>query len=271
MKKKFLATAIAVSLGLGLQTANAEQPAAENYRQIFQSGTFYVEYKDNYTVRIIGEKDGKRMERTKYETGMSWMKFLNPLGMLFGGSGPKHPEVMHKDGKYYQFTEKNRATVCEDDNLDEENLNPKEGWNGIGQKLALPTELAVFYWNDPYRVQTVALDAPSATWSGKKAVDEKEYDCDRYASRIKTASGGDEAYYVYEMLYSEGVLKKIQSYVLRNGEEYPINALDIKKIEGSVPDDLFKIDKNTKVYAAGMGDMNDLLEQPEQIDTMEAL
>lgn len=271
MKKKFVAAAIALSVGLGIHPAGAEQPAAEGYRQIFRSGTFYVEYKDNYTVRIIGEKDGKRMERTKYETGMSWMAVLNPLGMLFGGSSPKHPEVMHKDGKYYQFTEKNKATVCDDDKLNEENLNPREGWSNIGQKLALPTELAVFFWDDPYRVQINALSAPTETWSGQKTIDDKVYDCDRYASGINSASGKEEAYYVYDMLYLEGALKKIQSYVVRNNEEYPVNTLDIKKIEGTVPEDLFKIGKNTKIYAAGTGDMNDLLEQPEQIDTMEAL
>ena len=271
MKKQLIAAMLALSLGTGAGVASAEQPAANEYRQIFQSGQFHVEYKDNYTTRIIGEKNGARMERTTYETGLGWMQFLNPLGMLFGGSGPKYPEVMHKDGKYYQFLEKNKVTVCEDSKLEEENLDPKEGWNGISQKLALPAELAVFYWNDPYRTNSQVLAAPEATWSGKKTVDEKEYDCDRYASRLRAADGGAEAYYVYEMLYEAGRLKKIQSYVLKDGEEYPVNKLSIKVISGELPDNLFKIDSKAKVYEAGMGDMNDLLDQLVEIGPMEGI
>ena len=271
MKKQIFATALSLSLMVSLQPVSAEQPAAETYRQIFQSGTFYVEYKDKYTTRIISEKDGQRMERTNYETSLSWMKFLNPLGMLFGGGTPKHPEVLHKDGKYYQFTEDDKATVCTDEQLEEENLNPREGWSTIGQKLALPTELSVFFWTDPYRTQSAALSAPEVTWSGKKTYDGKEYDCDRYTSPIHSAAGDTEANYIYDMLYQNGRLVEIRSYIERNGEGYPINTLEIKKIEGKVPEGLFKIKKNTKVYAAGTGDMNDLLEQPEQIGTLEGI
>ena len=271
MKKGIIAAAIALSMGMAPGASSAEQPAADGYRQIFASGKFYVEYKDNYTVRIIGEKDGKRMERTSYESGLSWMQYLNPLGMLFGGEGPKHPEVMYRDGKYYQFTDKSKAIVCERSKLGDENLDPREGWNGIGQKLALPVELAVFHWDDPYREKSMALQKPELMWSGKKTVDKKEYDCDRYSSPIKSASGGDGAYYVYEMLYENGNLVKIQSYVRRGEDEYPINVLSIKKISGDIPESLFKIGKNTKVYEAGIGDMNDLLDQPTQVETMEGL
>ena len=163
MRKKWMLSAV-LSLSLMAASASAEQPTAEQYRQTFHSGNFYVEFKDNYTTRIIGEKNGKRMERTKYESKMGWMDIFNPLGALFRGSGPKHPEVMHQDGKYYQFTEDDRAIVCEESQLADENLNPKEGWNGIGQKLALPQELAVFYWDDPYRESTYLMDAPEPTW-----------------------------------------------------------------------------------------------------------
>lgn len=271
MKKTLTSAALIAALSLSAATAGAEQSAANEYRTMFRSGNFYVEYKDNYTVRIIGETDGKRMERTKYESSMSWMAMLNPLGMLFGGSGPKHPEVLHKDGKYYQFTEKNKATVCDDSQLNDENLDPRQGWGNISQKLALPAELAVFYWEDPYRQKSAALAAPTEIWSGKKTAEGKEYDCDRYASRLLSASGSDEAQYVYDMLYENGVLKMIQSYVKRGNDEYPINTLSIKKIEGNVPENLFKIPKGTKIYAAGTGDMNDLLEQPAQIGVMEGL
>ncbi|MBR3624175.1 MAG: hypothetical protein IKN43_12605 [Selenomonadaceae bacterium] len=268
MKKRLLTAALILSLSSSI--AGAEQNAAENYRQIFASGDFYVEYQDNYTKRVIGEKNGKRMERTVY-SGAGLATAFNPLGALFGGGTTKYPEVMYKDGKFYQFQSDDKAIVCDKADLAYENLNPKEGWNGIERKLALPTELAVFFWEDPYREKNSVIGKPSATWSGKKKIEDKEYDCDRYASLITRASGKGESYYVYEMLYEKGELTIARSYVKTGDEEHLINEVKIKKISGNMPDNLFKISKKTKVYAAGKGDMDDLLENPAEVEQMEGI
>ncbi len=257
MSKKILVAAV-LALGMFSGSAGAEQAAADTYRQIFQSEEFYVEYEDNYAVRIVAQKAGKRLTRMNYG---NWG--------IFGG-GSKYPEVMYKDGKYYQFLSAGKAIVCEQSRLADENLDPRQGWNGIGQKLALPLELAVFYWNDPYREKKLDFEAPKETWSGKKTLGKIEYDCDRYASRVYSASSG-ESWYIYEMLYDKGALKKIYSYVKKGEEEYPVNKLDIKKIGSKWPDNLFKIDAKTKVCAAGTGDMNDLLEQPVVVGVMEGI
>lgn len=270
MNKKILSMAIAIYLGLNISSANAEQEAAQKYAQIFASSNFYIEYQDNYTKRIIGEKDGKRMERTTYSVP-GWTMAFNPLGSLFGGGSPKHPEVLYKNGKYYQFQSSDKAIVCDKADLTNENLNPKENWNGIERKLAVPMELSAFFWDDPYREKSAAIEKPALTWSGKKTENKIEYDCDRYESAIKTASGGGDTRYIYEMLYEKGELKIAKSYVKKGDKEHSINTVTIKKIIGELPADSFKISSKTKVYAAGKGDMDDLLENPALVEEMEGI
>ena len=270
MTNKKLVVAALFCLSLNAGAANAEEAAAENYRQIFSSGNFYVEYQDKYTSRIIGEKNGKRLERTKYNIP-GWVNVFNPLGALFGGGEPKYPEVMCKDGKFYQFSSDDKAIVCDKADLSGENLNPKENWNGVERKLAVPMELAVFFWDDPYREKSAAIEKPVLAWSGKKTVDNVQYDCDRYESVIKNASGGAECKYIYETLYEKGELKLARSFVERGGEEHLINTVKVKKISGDMPKDLFKISKKTRIFAAGKGDMDDLIENPAEVGIMEGL
>ena len=262
--KSVFAVLLAWSAVMG--NASAEQPAAEEYRQIFRSGTFYVEYKDAYTSRILAETEGKRMERTSYND-MAWVLAFNPLGSLFGGED-KFPEVLHRNGKYYQFVEDNEAMVISEDQMAAENLNPRQGWNTVRKKLALPTELAVFYWEDPYRDKSAAIAVPQFAASMKKALGGKEYECDRYVSAVRSINGGEEAQLVYDMFYDNGNLVEAHSIILQGGQEYPVNEVKIRKLTAEIPKGAFKISKKTKVYAAGIGDMNDLLENPTQVETM---
>lgn len=259
MKKTICATVLL--LCTVATPALAEQPAANEYRTIFSSGNFYVEYQDKYISCALGSENGNRMIRTSYN---GWGKALN----LFGGES-KFPEAMYKDGKYYQFRDKKHATVLNETQLADENLDPKQGWNSIKQKLALPDELAVFYWNDPYRTYSKALAAPQFTESVKRTIGKKEYECDKYVSVVKNASGGTDAQLVYFMGYEAGKLAQIETIVIKDEKEYPINRLAIKKLESSIPEKGFSIDGSAEIYAAGIGDMNDLLEQPVKVGTFE--
>ena len=198
---------------------------------------------------------------------MNWAFYFNPLGALFGGSGSKCPEVLYQNGKYYQFIDEDAAIVLPEDKLNDENLDPRQGWNLVRKKLAIPNELTVFYWNDPYFQKTDSIGAPKFSTSAKKIVENKEYDCDTYISEIK---GRKNIHIVYEMLYSEGNLIEAHLSILQDGILYSINKLKIKNILGEVPKGAFKIDKNTKVYSAGIGDMYDLTAQLVQVDTLEA-
>lgn len=269
-RKSFIAAAI-FFIGTNFLTANAEQPAAENYRQMFRAGNFYLEYDDKWGVRILAGKDGQRMERMRYFMESGGREWANPLGAIFLGGEDKTPEVLYRDGKFYHFVEREKADVCDEKDLDDENLDPRQGWNKITQKLALPDELAVFCWDDKFRANTPAIAAPVFKESFTKNFKGKDYDCDRYVCEIKTISGGGAAQIVYEILYRNGELFRAESYLFRNERAYPINALELKKIQAEIPEGTFKISKRTKLYAAGMGDESDLLENPRQIGTWEDL
>ena len=265
LKKFFMALIIFASLNFAC--CNAEQSAAKNYREIFQSGNFYVEYKDKWGTRILAGKDGTRIERMRYDFENGGIGLLNPLGMIFGGED-KNPEIMYRSGNFYHFVEKDKVNVCAEKNLRAENLDPRQGWNKISQKLALPDELAIFFWKDKFRRSTSTIAAPVFQKSFTKNVSGKSYDCDRYTCEVKTAAGGDIAVLIYDAIYKDGQLFRVESYISRNGNDYPLNVLQIKKIQSEIPKGAFKIYKNTKIYAAGNGDINDLLEKPVQIGIM---
>lgn len=263
MSNKIITIALSLWIIL-ISNAFAEQSIANEYRKIFHSGNFYVEFKDNYTNRAIAESDGKRMERTLY-SGTKIVMALNPLGALLGGSEAKNPEVMYENGKYYQFIEKNMALMLPEEQINDENLDPRQGWSSIRQKLALPNELSMFFWEDPYRDKSNSIAKPKFIGSSQKLLNNKEYDCDKYVAVIKNIAGNSESKIIYDMVYDNGHLIEVHSYIFENNTEYPINVLKVKKIESVIPKGAFKIANNTKIYAAGVGDIDDLLERPIQV------
>ncbi len=271
MKKILLSGALAMSMLIS--SASAEQPAAQEYRDMFRAGEFYIEYADASKpkeIKFLAAFDNKRMERA-HELTPAWVRACNPLGAMFGSRGTKYPTVLHKDGKYYQFLEDDRALELDENQLGEENLNPREGWNGVRRKLALPIELSVFYPNDPYSSLSQALETPKFVNSYQKSVGKKQYDCDRYAAEIVSLSGDETAQLLYDMLYDEGRLIEAQVSILRDGVEYPVNRIAIKKITGEIPAKAFKIGRKTTTYAAGKGDAHDLIEKRVPVGSMEGL
>ena len=123
IKKKLAALALAVST-LATATAGAEHPSAEQYRQILQSGNFYLEYETvgdtqnnlqnlmpgQGTVDVLASESGRRMASTialehKKKTG--WGSRL--LGIDVGDSkvvtkrGEKVPNTLYMNGNYYIF------------------------------------------------------------------------------------------------------------------------------------------------------------------------
>ena len=254
---------------LNFSVVEAEQPAAAEYRQIFHSGNFFLTFKDKWGKRFLAGKNGTRLERMNYTYESGSMVWLNPLGAIFGGTGDKNPEVMYRDGKFYHFAERKKANVCSEKNLHDENLDPRQGWNKIAQKLAIPNELAVFFWEDPCRPKSSALSEPKFSASVRKIFDGKEYDCDRYIGEIKNRGGGERARLVYDMFYRDGQLFRAEVYIERKGIEYPVSTLENITIQREIPDGTFKIYAGTKLYAAGTGDIDDLLEHPKEIGILE--
>ncbi len=265
MKKKAATLLAALALSLSAANVQAEQPKAEEYRQMFASGNFYLEYKDDYLTQVIGAKDGKRFTRKKFSG------FAGLFGSLFGGED-KTPEIFHQDGKLYQLkfnlAGKRMMIVLPESQLGDENLDPKEGWVNLKSSLALPDALSPLAWNDPYHQKTAAVQPPRFVESGKRMADKKEYDCDTYTSRIVTKSGAVSGEIIYRLMYEAGTLARVETAVISDGKEQETNSLKIKAIEPLIPEDAFKIKKNTKVYGAGIGNMDDLLSNPAQVEVL---
>ena len=258
---KLFVASVAVIFFLTCADCSAEQPKAQEYRKILSSENFYVEYDDKNLKRIIAQDNGRRMVRTNL--GGSYraiVSILNPIGNLFANMNEKYPEFMFAGGKFYKFIEQDMAVIATEDQLDNENLNPNEGWATIYQSLSLPNELAVFNWNDRFHKVPPALTEPIFLESVKKNINGKDFDCDRYQSNIMNAAGGETATIIFELCYSNGELIIAQSSLLSNDKEYEINRLIVKRILPSVPSGDFKLSGKEKIHSAGIGDMNDLLE-----------
>ena len=263
MKKFFL---LALVTFLIASTCSAEQPKAQEYRRILSSENFYVEYDDKNVKRIVAQENGRRMARTNLGGNYrALVSVLNPLGNLFATANEKHPEFMSAGGKFYKFIEKDFALMVREEQLDDENLNPDEGWATIYQSLSLPNELAIFNWHDKFHKVPAALSEPVFTESVRKVVGGKEYDCDRYESKIANAAGGKSATIIFELCYTNGELVLAQSSLSANGKQFEINRLVVKKILSGIPSGDFKLNGKEKIHAAGVGDMNDLLENPAYI------
>lgn len=107
MRKK-IAAVLALNIMLSAGTAIAEQPAAEKYRGIFQSGNFYVEYgPKGWGMRdYIVAQNGVRMSGYKLEK-------------LFGTT--TYPAYRYDNGKYYQFN--NKGTMKRQMEIAKQNYN----------------------------------------------------------------------------------------------------------------------------------------------------
>ena len=311
MKKKFLLMLIALALALIVKqpTTSAEQAAAEQYRQMFKSGNFYVEYQsfDMYLpVKLpsLGLFSGLnpawnaryKQQMTIYKQQNKSSNSLLPFGKfgLFGGKNnfnfiagqngkriksnlkSKIPDVMYQDGKYYRYwtdlSRKNKTfqkmIVLQENMLNSPFLDPDQEWQNIKSDLALPEELAVFYWDEPYRKDSIKSLAPQYNGSSTRTINKQDYECDQYVSYISSLANTNIAMEAYNMLYQNGKLVKIQKYFIRNGKETLVSEMDIKTITSQVPESAFTIKKKVKVYAANIGDMNDLLEKEEVVETI---
>lgn len=258
MKKFFL---VAMMIFLTFSICSAEHPKAQEYRTILMSGSFYVEYDNKNVKRIVAQENGRRMSRT--DLGGSYraiVSILNPIGNFFAGEREKYPEFMYENGKFYKFLEKDIVLTVSENQLDDENLNPAEGWNMIYQSLSLPNELAVFNWRDKFHKVPAAMNEPLFVGSTRKVIGGREYDCDRYESKILNAAGDSSATVIFELCYMNDELLLAQSSLETNGKQYEINRLNIKKFLPAVPSGSFKLNGNEKIHMAGFGDMNDLLE-----------
>ena len=277
MVRKFLILAVAAVIITITPSVSAEQTAAEQYRQIFRSGNFYVKYhlqverNLNYDVFKLNTspvvvEEVRVISPLSFFAGKSYVVLVSKDGNRVRKADLKDkvPNLMYLDGTYYNYLNERYLLILPEEQLNSSTLDPGEGWQDIRNELALPDGLAIFYWEDSFRDKNFDWGVPIYSGSSTKTVKKKTYDCDRYNSDIKTLAGTVIAQEVYDALYENGRLVMVQKYFVRDGKEFLISTTEVKEISAQVPDEVFAITKKVKTYAPHNGDMTDLLEVYEQ-------
>lgn len=300
---KWLAGALSLQILLGSSIAFAEQPAAEKYRSIIQSGNFYVEYGPkgwglrDYVVAQNGVRmSGMKLEKmfgttsypaVRYENG-KYYKFVNK------GTVKREEEIANREWKSYQnyesyqdatidsnvysrttaaggnrggeYPKKTTGVVLEESNLNNPYLNPDAHWEKVRARLSLPAALKIFAYNDPYMGHEYGENEPVFTESGQIEDNGKQRVCDKYTSVLKDNKGNVKAEMLYTAIYDEkGNLYKINKVCKINGKVLPVDELEIVTITDVLPEKAIDMPKS-KIYAADTGTITDLLKKPTLVE-----
>lgn len=272
---RYKAIAFSLVLSTFTFTTFAEQPQAAKYREVFQSGNYYIEYEMNYAKKILAVQGQKRMDYTMLKstpnTALAALGFINPLfavAGLLGGGEKRVPSTLYQDGKYYQFESKKKATMAFYNQLDDPNIDPAAGWNMVRVKLALPEALVTFAPNDIFNSFT-GYKAAKFIESGKKTICKKEYNYDKYSTTFNNLNGQPMYKKNFYMFYDleRGELQRIKCKVrIGNEEEQEVEEMKNIKITGELPEKITDIPEGCKVYAVGLGDINDLMQKPVLVE-----
>lgn len=267
----------AIAIGLTMCTisctAFAEQAKVQEYRNILNSGKYYVEYGLDDVDKILAVENHHRMDYTVYKKGgnmaMMGLAIINPflaLGALVK-TQDKVPTALYQEGKFYQFLTKKKAIMATWNQLNDPNLDPSEGWNTVKQKLALPEELAILAPNEEYNQRVTGETPAQLIESGEALVNGKPQIYDKYLTSVKNRRGKTILEKTYFFYYVNGELKTVKSFIqAANDIERPYRTLTLKKLTADLPENTLKIPDGCKVYAAGIGDMNDLIDNPELVE-----
>ena len=94
MKRKILSMLLATGILLCSSTALAEQAKADEYRQIFASGNYYLEYKESGIKKTLAVKDGIRMSyKQSFSGGFNPLSLIVPFALFGGGGVSDLPDV----------------------------------------------------------------------------------------------------------------------------------------------------------------------------------
>lgn len=266
--KKLIVPVVALGILGSSVMASAEQAKADEYRSILNGNTFCVEYDDQYFKISIAEQDKKRINYRAFN-----LKGVASLASLFMGQPKKEVAAVFIDGRYYQFNDfkdKKKAIMATRDQIKDPCIDPREGWGTVRNTLSLPTALRPVLdadrFNDNFNSIVKPVYKDSGTETDKK---NNKYDYDRYVTEVKNAAGNvimEKSYFYY---YLNGEINKIKvvNKVIKNGHEVVETEIKNVKILDHMPEKIaVEIPKGTKVYGAGLGDMDDLLEQPPLLE-----
>lgn len=281
MKLKSCFAACAALLTL-TATASAEQPQAQTYRALLQSGNYCVEYKDlseDCTVSLAYRGGQAARQRTvkvhnnaQSGGGGGWLGAIIALGSAMQTHDEWITNVVKTDtgyymryyGKpygdgnkevYYRFLPKEKAN--------DPDLAPDEYWTwATGQAFEPPEALNIFNWSKNKRE---SLTEPVFSGTMEKTADGKTYTCDRYLCTVKTAADTVSGQLAYDVLYDgNGTLKEVQENFLAGGGEKQIARVVVVALRAPQEGDFRFIERGT-VYTASTGDIQDLINNTKEI------
>lgn len=252
--KKTMALVLIGACVLG-SSALAEQPKAAEYRKFLQSGNFQLEY---------GFHRKQKMTLVAENGNRGLYRFITAGGIVgMAGGGKTSPYLLFRDGKYYQFESNQKAVVATQQNLLDENIDPRMNWTTLKYWLGVPQELVPLMPYDNFRANNAKANFVE---SGKKMTGKKEMVYDKYTRELRNAAGvilGCNDYYYY---YDEkGELDKIET-VYKAGDNESKTTCFIGTFKGEVDEKFRKMPDGLKVYAVGLGDMDDLLEKTPLVE-----
>ncbi|MBR1859561.1 MAG: hypothetical protein IJ797_08690 [Selenomonadaceae bacterium] len=260
---------------------SAENAKATEIREIFSSKTYYIEYElnrkeDKRALAVDGDKI--KSFDCENRRNVSAIGYIPIVGMFAKGSFKLTPEVFYDSKNYYQFIDKKKILMATESEINDPYINPKEDWSSLALRIRLPEEFGMFTGDD----------AITFVESNTRIIDTKkniQVEFDKYVKVIKSVTGKNIAKKVYFVFYSEkGELDKIYSLTVNWDEDagiifnenidkkpeqqdYTIQKITIKKLTKELPKNVMAFPKGAKVYGPGLGNMNELLEQPPLIES----
>lgn len=266
MKFKRAVTSLIVLCMMAISSsAFAEQGMASEYRNILNGSTFCVEYDDGYYKVALSEQNNNRIYYSAMGAALGYFSLF--------GEPSKDPRVVFLNGKYYQFDDimdRRHSIMATALQINDENIDPRENWDSVRLKLSLPSALRPLITNDRFNDELSNIPVPSyvdsGTYTDKKG---KKYDFDKYVSTVKNKAGNAVIEKIYYLYYQNEELKvvKLSNKLLGDDKEFVETVLKNVKISNVIPPKYkVEIPKSTKVYSAGIGDMDDLIDQPPLLE-----
>ena len=252
-----IAKVLLVSIVLLMSCQNisfAENPAADYYRTLLQSGRFYLRYTykpcddkgkfikvplvgDFATKRYIYGYDDIRTGTDDWDGRLAGntkkyakpFRYMNGNYYFIGGYKEKKDAMsllpgLNTSGKKYK-TLKAIMMTAEDfaafdiNKADPRNKNIKwvKGLNSAYEALPLPEELSALY-PDPIAHNKYHVDVPQYVESSEITIKGKAYQCDRYVTVYTDEAGNFIDEIAYDLLYLDGNLAMSRKYSVQNGE-----------------------------------------------------
>lgn len=145
-------------------SGSAEQAAADHYRQLINSGKFFIEY--GTAADVQGNKSKRALMEVKYmdDHNKKQLACDGDRRMLYSmfrmmdavkgklaevKQGKFLPAILYQDGKYYQFYGKNSAVVGYEEEFFKDYVNPREGWTRVNSEVKLPGFFVAIMPNSP--------------------------------------------------------------------------------------------------------------------------